>query len=291
MFIEPLLERSVGLDIIAGNHDVYYKNTNDVNALEEIFEPWAHINIFTEPDHSYLLGNNFLYIPWINPENNQACMQAIEESNAEYCFAHLELSGFEMHAGNINEHGMSPKLFSKFKKVMTGHYHEKSTKGNIHYVSSPFEFTWADYNGLRGFHIFDTSTGNLEFIRNPYKLFHIVSYNDKKRINIESQKEYLGQFDLEDCYVKIQVEEKNNPYLFDLFMEEIEDKHSFDFKIIENLNQFYDDTITEEVAVESTETIINKTIDDIELSCDKQDLKILMSELYNRANLLESNDS
>ena len=32
-FYTLLLERGITMDLIIGNHDVYYKNTNDVNAL------------------------------------------------------------------------------------------------------------------------------------------------------------------------------------------------------------------------------------------------------------------
>src|SRR5580704_5434111 len=84
-----------------------------------------------------------------------------------------------MYRGQVmGEDGMSPALFDKFDVVASGHFHHKSTKGNINYLGSHGEFTWSDYNDERGFHIFDTETRELEFIPNPYRMFEKVHYSD-----------------------------------------------------------------------------------------------------------------
>ena len=47
-FIEPMLERGITMDLILGNHDVYYKSTNSVNSPELLlFE--ENVNIIHEP--------------------------------------------------------------------------------------------------------------------------------------------------------------------------------------------------------------------------------------------------
>ena len=43
-----MLERDIKMDLILGNHDVYYKNTNEVNAELLLFES-DNINIISEP--------------------------------------------------------------------------------------------------------------------------------------------------------------------------------------------------------------------------------------------------
>ena len=32
-FVKPMIERGITMDLIIGNHDTYYKNTNEVNSL------------------------------------------------------------------------------------------------------------------------------------------------------------------------------------------------------------------------------------------------------------------
>ena len=44
-----MLERDITMDLILGNHDVYYKNTNEVNAPELLLFESDNINIISEP--------------------------------------------------------------------------------------------------------------------------------------------------------------------------------------------------------------------------------------------------
>ena len=84
---------------------------------------------------------------------------------------HLELNGFEAHRGYIMDHGDSTAPYRQFEKVFSGHYHRKSTRGNISYLGNPYQIYWNDYRDRRGFHIFDTETLELEYIQNPYEIY------------------------------------------------------------------------------------------------------------------------
>ena len=48
-FIEPLIKNDISMDLIIGNHDTYYKSTNDVNAPQLLLFNEANINEITEP--------------------------------------------------------------------------------------------------------------------------------------------------------------------------------------------------------------------------------------------------
>ena len=63
--------------------------------------------------------------------------------------------------------GMSPKPFERFEMVLTGHFHAKSQKGNIHYLGAQMEFYWNDCGDKKYFHVFDTNTRELEQVVNP----------------------------------------------------------------------------------------------------------------------------
>jgi metallophosphoesterase superfamily enzyme len=54
-FLTPLKERNFDVHIITGNHDTYFKNTNDVNSIEELV-----VGKFNSPS-----GGGFLNVPSI----------------------------------------------------------------------------------------------------------------------------------------------------------------------------------------------------------------------------------
>jgi DNA repair exonuclease SbcCD nuclease subunit len=166
--------------ITLGNHDVYYKNTNRVNSVDQILKPY-NFNVYRGPQTVEFDGLPILLLPWINSENNEESLKAIQETNAEICAGHLEILGFEMFSGNINYYdGLDKNIFGKFDTVMSGHFHHKSESSGIHYFGSPYHITWNDWGDSRGFHTFDTETREIEFIENPYQIFHKIYYDDSK---------------------------------------------------------------------------------------------------------------
>jgi hypothetical protein len=162
---------------------------------------------------------------------------------------------------------------------LTGHFHHKSNDGHIYYVGTPGEMTWADYNDPRGFHIFDTNTRELEFIQNPYKMFHKLSYDDG-----EQDFEFWKSYDftpLKDTYVKVIVVNKQNPYLFDNVIDNLYKSGASDISIVED----FTDTVIENDQelidqAEDTMTILGKYIDNLTLNVESDKLKSLMRELY-----------
>ena len=73
-----------------------------------------------------------------------------------------------------------PRYLKSLTSPFSGHFHHKSDNGNVYYLPNPYQITWSDYKDPRGFHIFDTETRELEFILNPYEIFHKIYYDDEK---------------------------------------------------------------------------------------------------------------
>ena len=40
---------------------------------------------------------------------------------------------------------MDPSIYKDFKQVFSGHYHHKSSRGNITYLGNPYQMFWNDY--------------------------------------------------------------------------------------------------------------------------------------------------
>ena len=169
-----MCESKICMDIIPGNHDIFHKNTNEVNSLKELLSSYSNINIIEQPEIKTYDNIRFLFLPWLNGENYQPFMKWVSENDADILLGHLELAGFPMYAGVQNQHGMEADLFKKFKQTWSGHFHHRSSKGNIHYLGTQYELTQSDAGDAKGFHIFDTETQTLEFQKNPYTLYETI---------------------------------------------------------------------------------------------------------------------
>jgi len=278
-FFDRLLKNNIQMDVIVGNHDVTYKNTNEINAMNELFEHYNNVNVYIDPVERVYDGINVALVPWINSSNYQSSLEFLNNTQSQIVFGHFEISGFEMDRGNVCQGGLDSSLFKRFDTVLSGHFHHKSTNGNITYLGNQYEITWADYDDQRGFHVFDTDTRELEFIPNPYKMFHRLSYDDTVQ-----DFTYWKAFDydnLKDTYVKIVVVNKQNPYLFDSVMDNLYKTGVADIGIVED---FTDNSVTDDEELvnqaEDTMTILNKYIDGLTLNVKPDILKGLMKELY-----------
>jgi predicted phosphodiesterase len=284
-FIEPIYKNKLFLHAIIGNHDTYFKNTNEINSMNVLYRDNAHFNYYSEPTEFRIDGCKILFMPWICSDNYEQCMSAIEMTDAQVLFGHLELNGFEMYKGSPNNHGFDPKLFDKFDIVCSGHFHHKSSKGNINYLGAPYEMTWSDYDDPRGFHVFDTSTRELTFIQNNDKIFHKIFYNDADSDYMEIVNQDFSQY--ADCIIKVVVKQKTNLHMFDLFIDKLEKAGVADLQVVEdhlNLNLELDDDLLEEA--EDTFSLLNKYASQVSKS-DNEQLTLLLQELYNEALMVE----
>lgn len=283
------LDRLMGYDchIIAGNHDTYHKNTNEINALTELIRNYPNVHIHTKPAIHHF-NKPVLFLPWINDTNREDSMELVENVSVDFCFGHLELQGFEMSVGTPSEHGLDSSLFSKFQAVFSGHFHHKSSRNNIHYLGAPYEITWADYNDERGFHILDSETGELEFIRNPYSMFHKIVYDDSRVDNLEE----LLKYDFSKYhkrYVKLLLMKKTNPYWYEKFIEEIEKVGPYDLQIVEDhldLGLANDPELLEQA--QDTFTILRGYVQGMTGKVDKPRLETLLKTLYDEAHLIQA---
>jgi len=279
-------EEGYDWDILVGNHDVPYKNTNEINSLSELFSEYPDVRFFSEPTEIEYDGVPIFMIPWINSQNYSQTFNMIEDTKAQIAFGHLELTGFDMQRGLECTHGIDPKLFNKFELVVSGHFHSKSKKGNIVYTGTPYEIMWSDYNEEKGFYIFDTETRELEFIKNPYNIFEKVWYDDSK---VEA--DTLLNYDMSritNSYVKVIIQSKEKPIVFDTFMNNVYDSKPLDVSIVDDHYNF--DEIEESKLIneaEDTLTILSKYISEMEHNIDKEKLDNLMRSLYNEAVTME----
>ncbi len=282
-FINRFKEMGIDLHIIIGNHDTYYKNTSQINSMEELVGSDG-FKIYTDPKVVTFDGTPILFLPWINNDNHDKSMEALETANSDIIMGHLEINGFEMHKGQLADGMFEKKLFNRFETVFTGHFHHKSDDGQIYYLGTPYEIFWNDYDDPKGFHIFDTATRELERIVNPYTIFEKIYYDDTTN---DYSNHDISQY--KNKYVKLIVVNKKDLYQFDLFTDKLLKADAHEVKIIEDFSELDANNVSDDIVenTEDTMTLLEKYIDDLDVSLDKDRLKNTMKSLYNEAQDLE----
>jgi DNA repair exonuclease SbcCD nuclease subunit len=268
-FFEPLQEAGIKMDVIAGNHDLYKKETSDVSTLGEfVKKAYTNIRIF----HDTTEIDNVLYVPWINRENRERTMKAIDQTDCEFVFGHLELTGVNYSRVQVATHGDDPNIFSKFNHVFSGHYHYRNTLGNITYLGSPTEHTWIDAGTKRGFHIFDTSTGEIEFIENPYNIFEYISYPFTGNLDEYDFKKHIR--------ITADIDKQSD---FDKFKRELEHRGALTVTIITPKSK-----VIESASIEVPDEInVTDSIAFMREAVENDDEYKVLVDLYNRANELK----
>ena len=282
-FVQHCNDSGIKLDVLIGNHDTAFKNTNEVNSMNELFAHTEYdVDYYSEPTTKQFDGVKIALLPWICSGNYEQSMKFLQETDAQILFGHLEIQGFEMYRGAFNDHGFDAKLFEKFDMVLSGHFHHRSHRSNIYYLGAPYEMTWSDYNDQRGFHIFDTSTRELSFIENPYKMFKKIHYDDAGK-----GMDDVLMFDpspYKNLYVKVIIRSKENPMWFDMFIDKLEKVGVLDLQVMDdhlNLNLEDDNEIINDA--EDTMTILRKVVEGVDQSVDKKRLDNFLQELYTEA--------
>lgn len=270
---EPL--KNYDVHMIVGNHDCYYKNTNSVNSPELLLEDYTNIKKYSSPSSAKIGNLEIAFIPWICSENYDETLKFIHKTSSKIAMGHLELNGFRAHRGHTMEDGMDAKVFSKFEKVFSGHFHTRSDDGHIFYLGNPYEMFWNDVNDTRGFHIFDTETLEHTPVNNPYKLFYNIYYED-------TPYQMFDASEYENKIVKVIVRKKSNPKSFEKFIDKLYSSGVQDLKIIENfvIQESEEFEVEED---ENTLSILNRYIEEAETQFDKTVIKNILQEIYKEA--------
>lgn len=175
--------------LIVGNHDIYVKNKISPNSIETALSNIQNVKIINKP---YQL-NDFLLVPWICKENQEEILNSIETTNKRYIAGHFEINGFIMSGNMKCSNGLSKKLFSKFDKVVSGHFHIRNEYENILYCGSLVQETWNDFNNKKGYYLFENE--QFSFIESEHEFYkHLIIDDEYYDFEIDQYK---------NCHLKI----------------------------------------------------------------------------------------
>ncbi len=263
---------------IVGNHTAYYKNTNEVNSIDLLLREYENVKIYSEPTEIKLDKLGVLLLPWICKENEEKTFKAIKKSKSKVAMGHLELNGFQVNQQIVMDHGTDRGPFDKFERVFSGHYHTKSDNGKVFYLGNPYEIYWTDLEDVRGFNIFDTETLEHVPVLNPYRMYYKIFYEDTNHQTFDTR-EYA------DKIVKVIVRKKTNTKKFEKFIDKLYQSNVAELKVVENFDfgGWYDKDDSTAYESEDTMSILNRYIEEEEMTLDKSVLKKMLNEIYQEA--------
>jgi len=276
-FFLPLKERGIKIHILIGNHDAYFKNTNDVNSIREFLSHYDNVVMYDSPIDVEFDGTNIGMVPWLNPENLADFSSFLTKTNSRSLMGHFEIQGFEVMRGTASLSGLAPSVFADFDSIYSGHFHQKSDDGKIFYLGTQFDMSFADLNETKGFHVLDTSTGKLEFIANQDKMFYKLVYDDA---NLPVKYQHPDFSKYKNRFVKLIVKHKKNANLLEDYLSKLYAVSPYEVSIIdeEELNVVVSDKDID--ITQDTMSIIFQDIEDNANIINKEKLKTIMHELY-----------
>ena len=270
---EPL--KNYRVHMVVGNHDSYYKNTNNTNSPQLLLKDYPNIQTYSSPTEIKVGNLDILLLPWICMENEEKSLKMIKKTKAKVAMGHLKAHGFRINRQIIMEHGLEANLFSNFKKVFSGHYHTRSDNGTVFYTGNPYEIYWTDVNDTRGFTVFDTETLEHTYINNPYKMFHNIYYEDTDYQTFD-----ISEY--ENKIVKVIVRKKSDTKEFEKFIDKLYASNIAELSIVENFD-VQESVEFETFESEDTISILNRYIREAEISLDKSVIQKIMQEIYQEA--------
>lgn len=267
--ILPMLETTFDkIYVIIGNHDMHLKNQIQPNSVFESFHNNETFVVIEEPTTVSIDGDLVDLIPWECLENKEQIRNFIHKTSSEICVGHWELTGFEFYKG-VPSTGEETEFLEKYAKVISGHYHTQSQKGNIQYIGTPYTLTLGDANDIRGFWVKDGET--FELIQNPNCWHHKIYYNDK--FDTSTISDYTGKV------VQIIVEKSDERLESTLTMLEIV-CHELTQKYIE---EFQFET-SEDIKPQNLLSIVNEFVQALDVSDDEKTMIVgMMRNLHAEA--------
>lgn len=234
------LSKILPIHILVGNHDLYRKNSNDINSIK-VFKNIDNVVLYEEPSVLDIDNKKVSIMPWMSTLELEK--KYIENDTSGYLFCHTEIKGFSYNRKILAEGGNTKNLYSRYNRVFSGHIHFRQEKGNVVYLGPPYQLSRGDIDNIKGIYIFDFSDDSLNFYENRYSPFFYSVKFDDILVMKSKEKELLFKNNFVDVICK---EQDINKKEFNKFLKEIdgykklniitdtEEKMNVDFFLSEN---------------------------------------------------------
>ena len=157
-----------GVYVIAGNHDVMRKTSNEVSSLD-VLKYIPRVHIIKEPIVADFPNTKALFMPWrSNDEEEKLCIKENETHLCHYMFCHTNIRHLKFDNSRDVEEGLNLDDLIKFRRVYSGHIHWGQSRGNVTMIGNPYQMTRSDAGNKKGWYILDLNDGKEQFFENEY---------------------------------------------------------------------------------------------------------------------------
>ena len=278
VFVKPSQKLGVNVHVIVGNHDIPLRHSLTNNSVRQILEHEKNFSVYDKIETVEFEDRKITFMPWVCKENEEESFSVIKEGG-DIVVGHFEIQGALMHPGSFSLEGIQYANFSKWKNVISGHFHAQSENENVHYIGTPYQMSWNDSTTKHGFWIFDTTSGSKTFIENNFRYFNRFVWNNS---DIDS----FDMTNLKSSYVKINVVKKNDFEAFEKFIDKVNFHSPFEVKITESFEDWNAENVDDLISVQSTQELIAEYVDDVAAN-NAEEIKNLMLQIYNEALVIE----
>ena len=151
----------IPVHIIAGNHDFYSPNSDEIDTLNLLLGNINGVSLWTK---NYELIDNDLYVPWYK-WGDKDIQEMIDNGSVHRIFTHADIVTERIPYNNTG--GI---------KIFSGHLHIPYIKNNIYNIGSCYPLNFADANHDRGYYILRND--NIEFYTNKESIKFLRLYNE-----------------------------------------------------------------------------------------------------------------
>lgn len=181
--------------LIPGNHDILSKRDALINGAS-IFKDTC---TFTDDLLLFPKGDcHFYFLPYFPDDIVKEKIKTIQldKSKKNFLCTHLGLRSFVLENGHEDVYSdlSVEDVNIGFHRIFSGHYHSFQTKGNVTYVSSPYESHYGD-EGDHGFTFYDTENDKIEFVEN-----HLSPRFKKLELSAKNM-DLINSF--QNCFIKL----------------------------------------------------------------------------------------
>lgn len=171
--------------LMTGNHDIYKKNETDVNSLAA-FRFIPNVTIYEDPVIVTNGTSNILVLPWIGDKTEEECYAKANEKNANFIFAHTDMSGFKYDNGRNILKGANLKDIEGYKKIFSGHIHKRQTIEHMFYIGSPYHTKRGDIGNEKAVYVFDADNDSVKSYKNDLSsVFQRIKLEDLMEWTLE----------------------------------------------------------------------------------------------------------
>jgi len=175
-----ILEKYSNLNFIFmhGNHDAASGGDGDYESAIELLLGPANVKVLLKPEQR----DNIMFVPW-----SRRMVDYIGESDeCDILITHMGLSDATLSNGASIKTRLQSSDLTRFKLVISGHYHKPQQVNHVWYVGSPIQLRRDEFNEDKRFLIIDSETLEVESVSTTgyrrYYQFVIDENSDQEEI-------------------------------------------------------------------------------------------------------------